>query len=329
MPTIDELAPASSASDSDEILVSQAGITRKVTRAQMLNGVQPQLAVPAGSLLGNSGSGVGAPQVITVGSNLTFNGTTLTAAAAPFILNSLPGGTVPASADLVSMSQAGTAVAVTYGQLINGIAGIPNVNLTQALVTPTGATVSQTLGALTAAMLPLSGGTLTGNLMLAGSPAIPTQAATKGYVDQQVSTALPLGGGTLSGILTLSGTPQHPMDAATKGYADSIAANTLSLNGGSLSGTLFLNADPAASLQASTKHYADLKLARTGDTMTGVLALAADPISALQAATKNYVDTQAATALPKAGGTLLGSLFLASDPTSNGQAATKQYADQK
>jgi hypothetical protein len=329
MPTIDELAPASSASDSDEMLVSQAGVTRKVTRAQMLNGVQPQLAVPSGSLLGNSGSGVGAPQVITVGSNLTFNGTTLSAAAAPFVLNNLPGGTVPASADLVSMSQAGTPVAVTYGQLVNGIASIPNVNLTQALVTPAGAATGQTLGALTAAMLPLCGGTLTGNLTLVGVPSNSTQAANKGYIDQQLATALPLSGGSLTGILTLSGTPQHPLDSATKGYADSIAASTLLLSGGSLSGTLLLNVDPTVPMQASTKHYADLKLARAGDTLTGVLALAADPVSSLQAATKNYVDTQVATTLPKAGGTLLGSLFLASDPTSSAQAATKQYADQK
>ena len=49
MPTIDELAPAASASDSDEFLVSQSGIARKVTRTQILNGVQVQLAVQPGS----------------------------------------------------------------------------------------------------------------------------------------------------------------------------------------------------------------------------------------------------------------------------------------
>jgi hypothetical protein len=329
MPTIDELAPASSASDSDELLVSQAGITRKVTRAQILNGVQSQLAVPSGSLLGNSGTSTGAPQVITVGNNLTFDGTTLSAAAAPFMISSLASGTVPASGDLVSMSQSGTPVAVTYGQLVNGIAGVGNVNLTQALVTPSGATKSQTLGQLTAAMLPLSGGTLTGGLTLAGTPSISTQAANKAYVDQQLAAALLLTGGSLSGTLTLSATPQHPLDAATKSYADSIAVSALSLSGGSLFGGLVLSADPTIPMQASTKHYADLKLARTGDTLAGVLVLAADPVTASQAATKNYADTQVATSLPNAGGTLLGSLFLASDPTGSAQAATKQYADQK
>lgn len=329
MPTIDDLAPASSASDSDEFIVSQAGTVRKITRVQVLNGVQSQLAVPPGSLLGNCGSGIGTPEVITVGRNLNFNGSTLSAAAAPFVINDLPIGTVPSEGDLISMSQAGTAVAVTYRQLLNGIAGIPNINLTQALVTPAGSTTVQTLGQLTAAMLPLSGGTLTGGLTLSGTPAGPTQAASKGYVDQQFAAALPLVGGSLSGMLTLCGTPQYPLQAATKGYADSIGANALPSAGGSLSGTLLLNANPTMPLQASTKQYADLKLARAGDTLAGALVLAADPVSALQAATKNYVDSQIATTLPRSGGTLLGSLYLASDPTTNAQATTKQYVDQK
>ncbi len=329
MPTIDELAPTSSSSDSDQFIVSQAGYAKKVTRAQVLNGVQAQLAVPAGALLGNWGSSSTAPQVVTVGQNLSFNGSTLVATAAPFVISSLPSGTVPASGDLVSMSQSGTAVAVTYGQLINGMAGVSNIDLTQALVTPSGSPRAQTLGQLTAAMLPLAGGTLTGSLILSGTPTRTTQAATKGYVDQQVATVLPLSGGSLSGLLTLSGTPQRPLDAATKSYADAVAASALSLSGGSLTGALALNADPLTPMQAATKSYADRKLARTGDTLAGALTLAADPVSPLHAATKNYVDAQVTAVLPKAGGTLSGSLYLAWDPTSNAQAATKQYVDQK
>ena len=45
-----------------------------------------------------------------------------------------------------------------------------------------------------------SGDTLTGPLVLAGDPATPSQAATKGYVDaRQLSSALPKTGGTLCG----------------------------------------------------------------------------------------------------------------------------------
>jgi hypothetical protein len=329
MPTIDNLAPATSASDSDEFVVSQAGIARKVTRAQVLNGVQTQLTVPPHSLLGGVGTGLGAPQVITVGQNLSFNGSTLSATAAPFVITALPAGTVPANGDLISISQAGQDVAVTYGQLLNGISGVANINLSQALVTAAGTTSGQTLAQLAAKMLPLSGGTVTGLLTLVDAPTASGHAANKAYVDQRVSTALPLSGGSMSGVLTLLAAPQRPFDSATKGYADSIAAGLLPTGGGSLSGTLLLSADPTTALQASTKHYTDLKLARTGDTLAGLLTLAADPVSALQAATKNYVDTQVSTSLPTSGGTLTGSLLLASDPSANAQASTKQYVDQR
>jgi hypothetical protein len=329
MPTIDELAPATSASDIDEFVVSQSGIARKITRAQILNGVQTQLMLPAGSLLGGVGSGMVTPQVVTVGQNLSFNGSTLTATAAPFVVAALPSGTVPATGDLLSLSQGGRDVSVTYGQLLSGLSGVANINLSQALVTPDGAAAGQTLGQLTANMLPSSGGTVTGTLTLAESPIASGHAANKAYVDQQVVATLPLNGGSMSGILTLSGTPQHPLDSATKAYVDSIAASMLPIGGGSVSGALLLGADPTVSLQASTKHYADLKLSRTGDTLSGVLTLAADPVSALQAATKSYVDTEVSTSLPQSGGTLTGGLFLAADPISSAQAATKQYVDQR
>jgi hypothetical protein len=329
MPTIDQLAAATSASDSDEFIVTQAGIARKITRAQVLNGVQPQLTVPAGSLLGGLGTSTGSPQVITVGQNLKFNGSTLSATAAPFSIPALPPGNVPASGDLVSMSQAGTNVAVTYAQLLNGVSGVANINLSQALVTPSGAATSQTLAQLTANVLSPAGGSMAGSLTLASAPTAPGQAANKAYVDQQVLTSLALSGGSMSGVLTLAAAPQHPLEPATKGYADSLTAGMLPIAGGSLSGNLLLSADPTVTLQASTKHYADLKLARTGDTLSGVLALAADPISALQAATKNYVDTQVSLSLSRSGGTLTGGLILATDPTVSAQASTKQYVDQR
>ena len=329
MPTIDELAPATSASDSDEFIVSQGGVARKITRAQVLNGLQTELVVPAGSLLGGTGSGSGAPQVIGVGQNLSLTGSTLSATATPFLIGALPSGNVPASGDLIPILQSGAAMAVTYGQLLNGISGGSNIDLSQALVTPNGAGAGQTLGLLTASMLPLAGGTLTGNLSLAGAPQVAAQAANKAYVDQQATAALQLLGGSMIGVLTLAGPPQRPLDSATKGYADAIAAGMLPIAGGSLTGPLFLSADPLGATQASTKHYTDLKVARTGDTLTGTLVLAADPVSALQAATKNYVDSQVSAVLPKSGGTLAGSLILASDPVSSAQASTKQYVDQR
>ena len=72
MPTIDQLAPATAASDNDELLASQIGIARKVTRAQVLAGVQPQLAIRSGTLLGRVSGGTGGPEQISIGANLAL-----------------------------------------------------------------------------------------------------------------------------------------------------------------------------------------------------------------------------------------------------------------
>ena len=70
--------------------------------------------------------------------------------------------------------------------------------------------------------LALTGGTLTGALLLAADPGASLGAATKQYVDGKVSAApfLPIAGGTLTGKLTLSGPPSASLDAATKAYVD-------------------------------------------------------------------------------------------------------------
>ena len=102
MPTIDELAPATAASDNDELPVSQSGITRKVTRAQLLAGLQPQLAISSGTLLGRISGGMGGPEQISIGANLYLTDGALSASATPFNVASLIAGTVPASSDLDS-----------------------------------------------------------------------------------------------------------------------------------------------------------------------------------------------------------------------------------
>src|ERR1700761_1137106 len=138
MPTIDQLAPATSASDSDEFMVSQGGVTRKITRAQVLNGVQPLLAVTAGALLGRSSTGVGSPEVITIGQNLLLQQGTLEASAPTFSISSLPNGTVPSATDLIPIEQGGTAVAVTFAEIVSGMSSATNLDVSQATVTATG-----------------------------------------------------------------------------------------------------------------------------------------------------------------------------------------------
>ncbi|MEJ0016738.1 MAG: hypothetical protein WDN25_09240 [Acetobacteraceae bacterium] len=327
MPTIDQLAPATAASDTDQLLVSQHGLTRKVSRQQILAGVQSQLALGSGTLLGRASGGTGSPEQITIGANLTLANGALTANATPFNVATLNSGTVPASTDLVPLGQAGANRSVTYGQFMNGLASVGNVNVSQLLVTPTGTQSPTKLGDLAAGTLMLGGGALTGALTLAADPATSLQAATKRYVDTQVGTTLAKSGGTLSGGLTLAADPATSLQAATKQYVDGQVGTAVPKAGGTLTGALSLPADPTSALHASTKQYVDTHVTRKGDTLTGALILAGDPTTSLQATTKNYVDVQVGTSLPKTGGTLGGVLTLAADPAASMQAATKRYVD--
>jgi hypothetical protein len=68
--------------------------------------------------------------------------------------------------------------------------------------------------------LALSGGIMTGPLVLHNDPTTYFMAATKGYVDVSLGGYLPLTGGTISGQLTLSLEPVVAHQAANKGYVD-------------------------------------------------------------------------------------------------------------
>jgi hypothetical protein len=86
--------------------------------------------------------------------------------------------------------------------------------------------------------LPLSGGALTGALVLAGNPVPPLGAATKQYVDTAVTNYLLLSGGALTGDLTLHADPTVPLGSATKQYVDGKIGSYLPLIGGTLTGPL-------------------------------------------------------------------------------------------
>jgi hypothetical protein len=68
--------------------------------------------------------------------------------------------------------------------------------------------------------LALSGGIMTGPLVLHNDPTAYFMAATKGYVDLAVQAYLPLTGGTITGQLTLSLEPVVAHQAANKAYVD-------------------------------------------------------------------------------------------------------------
>ncbi|GGH01655.1 glycosyl hydrolase family 28-related protein [Silvibacterium dinghuense] len=63
--------------------------------------------------------------------------------------------------------------------------------------------VDTSIAAITDEYLPLSGGTMTGALLLNGDPFSGTQAATKHYADTLAAAMVPLAGATMSGTLSL------------------------------------------------------------------------------------------------------------------------------
>ncbi len=183
MPTIDQLAPATAASDADELVLSQSGVARRATRAQVINGLQIELAVTSGYVLGRNSAGTGSPEQIAIGNNLVLSQGTLSATASPYMISQLPAGTVPNQTDLVDLSQGGTNTAVSYAQFMSGLSGLSNIDSSEMTITPTGSAAAETLANFAAATLLKAGGSMTGPLSLAGSPLTPLHAATKQYVD--------------------------------------------------------------------------------------------------------------------------------------------------
>lgn len=148
MPTIGQLPPANSVSDTDELAIFQNGQTLAATRAQLLAGVQSTLSLPQNTLLGGLGPGTTSPVPVTIGANLVVSGSTISAAAAPFEIPSLPAGVAPAPGDIVAIGQAGRNVGVSYAGFLGamgGVAGLPGGAL---LAKATGGTVARTIDAL-------------------------------------------------------------------------------------------------------------------------------------------------------------------------------------
>jgi hypothetical protein len=165
-----------------------------------------------------------------------------------------------------------------------------------------------------------------------GTPTASTDAATKGYVD---GNFLPLTGGSLSGnlvltgasIVTLPNAPSAGTDATNKTYVDTSIATAI----GGVTGIYVLKAGDTMS---GNLHITAGGLTATGPiTLTGAIAFGGGstfnaggivlnnlvtPVIASDAATKGYVDTsistQAATDaglyVAKAGSTMTGALII-------------------
>jgi hypothetical protein len=110
-------------------------------------------------------------------------------------------------------------------------------------------------------VLPLTGGTLSGSLILNADPTAALGAATKQYVDAHISAV---------------GIPEAPNDGTIYGRKSLGWSPALDFTGGTLTGPLILAADPTVPLGASTKQYVDNKtVTLTGDvTGSGTASIA-------------------------------------------------------
>jgi hypothetical protein len=130
-----------------------------------------------------------------------------------------------------------------YGRLNNAWAASPAASTVLPLMNGTaaiGVSVSYSREDHThpadSSKVSVTGGTMTGPLILSANPSVGLGAATKAYVDSNItavgnfaSTMVPLAGGTMTGMLTLSGNPVGNLDAVTKQYVDTLTNTTIDM----------------------------------------------------------------------------------------------------
>jgi hypothetical protein len=79
MPTIPQLPTATATGAQDEIPVSQSGITRAVTVAELLSGTQAAIEVPSQVVLGRASLGPGGPEALAIGVGVGIQSASLVA----------------------------------------------------------------------------------------------------------------------------------------------------------------------------------------------------------------------------------------------------------
>ncbi|MCB8880424.1 right-handed parallel beta-helix repeat-containing protein [Acidisoma cellulosilytica] len=253
MPTIDQLQAAVASSDTDELMTTQSGDARKVTRAQLLAGLQPAISVPPGAVLGNSGATASSPLAISIGSNLTLASGTLSAPA-PFVIPNLPTGKAPAATDLVAISQSGTTSAIGYSTFLSSLATLPGFDASPLSTTAIGGRTARSLGAHAADAIALEDFGAAGDGATDDSAALTAAVATMRPVRLGPKTYIINGSMALSNAaaLTLLGVPgQTVIRRLTQG--SSTAWITLTAPAVHIEGVIF---DANASLTASVSAVA-------------------------------------------------------------------------
>lgn len=185
--------------------------------------------------------------------------------------------------------------------------------------------------------LALSGGTLTGTLVLATDPVASGEAATKNYVDTQDALKVSKAGDIMTGYLVLHADPVSNAQAATKKYVDdtvSTHASDASLHVTAAQNT-FLDGITVTSTEVNylegvtsgIQGQINDRLPLSGGTMTAAITLSGAPTENLHAASKAYVDSGLALKLDLAGGTITGQVKTSLDPVAAEDLSRKGYVD--
>lgn len=129
--------------------------------------------------------------------------------------------------------------------------------------------------------LPLAGGTMTGNIVLAGDGASalnPTSKQQLDAVSAVASAALSKAGGTMTGNVVLAGDGSSALHPASKQQLDAVANASVPKAGGTMTGLLTLSGDAIAALGAVTKQQLVAATTTGGLTANNSITLASGHI---------------------------------------------------
>ncbi len=150
MTTIDKLPVASALTAGDFLPVQQGMVARKATLGQLTAGLQPQIGLAPGELLGRVSGTAGGPEAVSIGNNLVLQGGVLAAVTSPLNVAALPGGAVMSAGDLVPVSQGGVNAQVSYARFMGGIGNAGTVDASALTVLARGASAARALADIAA-----------------------------------------------------------------------------------------------------------------------------------------------------------------------------------
>jgi hypothetical protein len=190
-------------------------------------------------------------------------------------------------------------------------------------------------------VLALTGGTLTGALILAGAPSVANGAANKGYVDSAITASVPqpsgspppMDGTAATGVSSAYARADHvhPSDASKYNASNPSGYQTAAQVSAAL-GNYYPTSNPAgyqtaAQVSAALTPYALISSVPVGASALPLMDGGATVGAGVKWAREDHVHPTDTTRLALAGGTMTGALILNADPTAVLGAVTKQYVD--